>query len=123
MATLLDISPETLCRVEFHEITKGEVKKAIKEPRAIEMSKVDAQQARRILDRLVGYSISPLLWRKVRTGLSVGRVQSAALKMVCDREKEVSAFKPEEYWNITAEFKTSPKFQGKLALRKGKKTH
>lgn len=121
LATLLDISPETLCRVEFHEITKGEVKKAIKEPRAIEMSKVDAQQARRILDRLVGYSISPLLWRKVRTGLSAGRVQSAALKMVCDREKEVSAFKPEEYWNIMAEFKTSPKFQGKLALRKGKK--
>lgn len=90
-------------RVAFHEITKEAVEAAFHYPRSIDMALVDAQQARRILDRLVGYKLSPLLWRKVRTGLSAGRVQSAALKLIVDREREISAFKPQEYWVIRAE--------------------
>ena len=82
---------------------------------------MDAQQARRVLDRLVGYQISPLLWRKIRRGLSAGRVQSAALKIICDREKEINAFVPEEYWNITAEFKKGRKFSAKLVQYQGGK--
>ena len=121
LAFLLDLDPEEACRIEFNEITKDTIKEAIKHPRKINMGLVDAQQARRVLDRLVGYQISPLLWRKVRKGLSAGRVQSAALKIICDREREVEKFEPKEFWNITAEFKKGKKFQAKLAEANGKK--
>ena len=89
-------------RILFHEITKNAVRKAIEHPTDIDMNKVNAQQARRVLDRLVGYKISPLLWDKVRRGLSAGRVQSVALKMITDREDEIKAFVPEEYWTFAA---------------------
>lgn len=102
---LLDISPEEKNRVEFQEITKDTVKKAIKTPRAIDMDLVDAQQARRVVDRIVGYNLSPLLWKKVKSGLSAGRVQSVALKLVCEREGEIKKFVPEEYWSIVANHK------------------
>ena len=121
LAFLLDLDPEEACRIEFNEITKDTIKEAIKHPRKINMGLVDAQQARRVLDRLVGYQISPLLWRKVRKGLSAGRVQSAALKIICDREREIEKFEPKEFWNITAEFKKGKKFQAKLAEANGKK--
>ena len=121
LAFLLDLDPEEACRIEFNEITKDTIKEAIKHPRKINMDLVDAQQARRVLDRLVGYQISPLLWRKVRKGLSAGRVQSAALKIICDREREIEKFEPKEFWNITAEFKKGKKFQAKLAEANGKK--
>ncbi|MDY5730806.1 MAG: type I DNA topoisomerase [Eubacteriales bacterium] len=100
LANLLNIDPNSKCRVEFNEITKETVKHAIKSPRLIDMHKVDAQQARRALDRLVGYGISPLLWAKVKKGLSAGRVQSVATKLVVDREREIESFIPEEYWEI-----------------------
>ena len=93
----------------------------MKKPRAIDLGLVDAQQARRVLDRLVGYQISPLLWRKIRKGLSAERVQSAALKIICDREKEIRAFDPKEYWTITATFRKGRKFQAKLTEYKGEK--
>lgn len=96
-------------RVVFNEITKDAVKEAFKHPRQIKMNLVDAQQARRILDRLVGYSISPILWKKVKKGLSAGRVQSVALGLVIDREKEIQAFEPDEYWTIDTEFKKNAK--------------
>lgn len=121
LAYLLGIDPDKPCRIVFNEITKKTVQAAIKTPRPIDIKLVDAQQARRVLDRLVGYQISPLLWRKVRRGLSAGRVQSAALKIICDRENEIRAFEPEEYWNITANFKKGRKFAAKLAEYKGKK--
>lgn len=89
-------------RIELHEITKTAVTNALNNPRNIDMNKVDAQQARRVLDRLVGYNLSPLLWKKIRKGLSAGRVQSVAVKLICDRETEYQAFKPQEYWTITA---------------------
>ncbi|MFA7637541.1 MAG: type I DNA topoisomerase, partial [Monoglobales bacterium] len=98
------IPEEKACRVVFNEITKDAVKAAIKNPRDINYNLVDAQQARRVLDRIVGYSISPLLWRKVKKGLSAGRVQSVALKIICDREEEINTFVPEEYWDISAQF-------------------
>lgn len=104
LAFLLGMDPLSDCRIEFIEINKKTVVEAIKKPRAINMGLVDAQQARRVLDRLVGYQISPLLWKKVRRGLSAGRVQSAALKMICDRENEITSFTPDEYWNIFADF-------------------
>jgi len=90
-------------RIEFNEITKSAIQHALEHPRDIDMPRVDAQQARRVLDRLVGYQLSPLLWKKVRSGLSAGRVQSVAVKLVCDREKEIQAFVPEEYWTIIAD--------------------
>lgn len=121
LAFLLDLDPEEACRIEFNEITKDTIKEAIKHPRKINMGLVDAQQARRVLDRLVGYQISPLLWRKVRKGLSAGRVQSAALKIICDREREIEKFEPKEFWNIIAEFKKGKKFQARLAEANGKK--
>lgn len=104
LAHILDIDPDTPCRVMFNEINKQTVQEAIKDPQAIDMGLVDAQQARRVLDRLVGYQISPLLWKKVAWGLSAGRVQSAALKLICDREREILDFIPEEYWRIAADF-------------------
>lgn len=121
LAYLLGIDPEEPCRIVFNEITKTAVKNAVKNPRKIDMGLVDAQQARRVLDRVVGYSISPLLWRKVRRGLSAGRVQSAALKLICDRENEILEFNPVEYWNIFADLKGEKAFESKLTLYKGKK--
>ena len=122
LAYLLGIDPNSPCRIEFNEITKDTIKEAIKHPRAIDLGLVDAQQARRVLDRLVGYKISPLLWRKIRRGLSAGRVQSAALKIICDREREIQAFDPKEYWNISATFKKGKaEFQAKLHEYQGKK--
>lgn len=100
LAHILELDEDSKCRVVFREITKDEVKKAVDRPRAIDMQLVDAQQARRVLDRLVGYSISPLLWRKVKKGLSAGRVQSVANKLICDREAAIEAFVPDEYWTI-----------------------
>ena len=120
LAYLLGIDPEEPCRIVFNEITKNTIKEAIKKPRKIDIGLVDAQQARRVLDRLVGYQISPILWRKVRKGLSAGRVQSAALKIICDREKEIQSFVPEEYWNISAEFKKGKTFSAKLTEYKKK---
>lgn len=107
LAHSLKIDEKSDCRVVFNEITKQAIKDAFKTPRPINMDLVDAQQARRVLDRLVGYNISPLLWKKVKKGLSAGRVQSVAVKMIIDREKEVQSFVPEEYWSIVATFKTS----------------
>lgn len=98
----LKIDPEDPCRVEFNEITKTAVKEAFKQPRRVDMDRVEAQQARRILDRLVGYQISPLLWRNVRSGLSAGRVQSVALRLICERQKEIDGFVKEEYWTLEA---------------------
>ena len=99
---LLELDPNEANRVEFHEITKENVKNAIKNPRKIDQSLVDAQQARRVMDRIVGYEISPLLWKRVKSGLSAGRVQSVALMLIVDRQKEIDAFVPEEYWTINA---------------------
>ena len=90
-------------RIEFNEITEHAVREAVSHPREINMDLVNAQQARRILDRIVGYNISPILWKKVKKGLSAGRVQSVALKVICDREKEIDNFIPEEYWTLDAE--------------------
>ncbi|MFD2116841.1 type I DNA topoisomerase [Paenibacillus yanchengensis] len=107
LAHYLDLDETATCRVVFNEITKQAVKDAFKTPRAINMDLVNAQQARRILDRLVGYKISPLLWKKVKKGLSAGRVQSVAVKLIIDRENEIDAFIPEEYWSITAKLNFS----------------
>lgn len=104
LAHSLDIDESSQCRVVFNEITKTAIKDAFKKPRAINMDLVDAQQARRILDRLVGYNISPLLWKKVKKGLSAGRVQSISLRLIIDREKEIKAFIPDEYWSIKGQF-------------------
>lgn len=109
LAHILDLSLEDKNRVVFNEITKDAVKNAFKEPRTIDVELVDAQQARRILDRLVGYSISPILWKKVKKGLSAGRVQSIALKLIVDREHEINAFVPKEYWSIAGDFKKGTK--------------
>ena len=117
LAYILGIDPKEICRVTFNEITKEAVKKAIKEPRTIDMDLTDAQQARRVLDRIVGYKISPVLWKKVQRGLSAGRVQSVAVKLVVDREEEIEKFVPEEYWNIYAKLqdkKTKKSFQAKF---------
>jgi len=128
IAYLLGIDEKEPCRIVFNEITKTAIQNAVKHPRMIDKKLVDAQQARRVLDRLVGYKISPLLWRKIRRGLSAGRVQSAALKIICDREKVILEFIPKEYWNITAvlmnEVKGKEKqkpFSAKLAEYQGKK--
>lgn len=121
LAYILGIDPADKCRIVFNEITKDAIKNAVKQPREIDMRLVDAQQARRVLDRLVGYKISPLLWRKIYRGLSAGRVQTAALKIICDRENEINNFVPEEYWTITAEFLKGKKFTAKLAQADGKK--
>ncbi|HVI42611.1 MAG TPA: type I DNA topoisomerase [Anaerovoracaceae bacterium] len=128
IAYLLGIDEKEPCRIVFNEITKGAIQNAVKNPRAIDKKLVDAQQARRVLDRLVGYKISPLLWRKIRRGLSAGRVQSAALKIICDREKSILDFIPKEYWNITAVLLNEAKgkekqkpYSARLAEYKGKK--
>ncbi|PGO55486.1 type I DNA topoisomerase [Bacillus thuringiensis] len=104
LANTLNVDVESDCRVVFNEITKDAIKESFKHPRAINMDLVDAQQARRILDRLVGYNISPLLWKKVKKGLSAGRVQSVAVRLIIEREKEIQSFEPEEFWTIKTEF-------------------
>ena len=124
LAHILEIPEDSVCRVTFNEITKETVQNSIKEPRKIDMNLTDAQQARRVLDRIVGYKISPLLWKKVKKGLSAGRVQSVAVKLICDREDEIERFKPEEYWNITSQLKdkkSKKSFDAKLygAIKKG----
>ncbi|RDY28791.1 type I DNA topoisomerase [Romboutsia weinsteinii] len=119
LAHILGLDETQDCRIEFNEITKEAIKKAIKSPRHIDINTVDAQQARRVLDRLLGYQISPILWEKVRKGLSAGRVQSVTTKLICDKEKEIEAFEPKEYWTIDLEAKTEKnkditlKFYGK----------
>ncbi len=126
LANLLNVSGEKDCRIEFNEITKTAVKNAIKKPRPINLPQVEAQQARRILDRIVGYKLSPLLWRKVRKGLSAGRVQSVAVRLICDREREIEAFIPEEYWSISLKLRESSKssaFPAELTMIDGKKAH
>lgn len=123
LAHYLDLNEQDACRVVFNEITKQAVKDAFKAPRPINMDLVNAQQARRVLDRLVGYKISPLLWKKVKKGLSAGRVQSVAVKLIMDRENEIKAFEPEEYWSITASLsKDGSAFEAKfLSMGDGKK--
>ncbi|MBQ9857046.1 MAG: type I DNA topoisomerase [Clostridia bacterium] len=106
LAEMLGIDPDENCRIEFNEVTSKAVKAAVKTPRPLNMNLINAQQARRVLDRLVGYKISPLLWSKVRKGLSGGRVQSVAAAMICQREREIEAFEAEEYWTINAEFQS-----------------
>lgn len=106
LANVLSLDEDQNCRIEFNEITSKAIKNAVKKPRPIKNKLVDAQQARRILDRLVGYSISPLLWKKIRRGLSAGRVQSVATKIICDREREIQNFEPKEYWTIDLLLKT-----------------
>jgi len=123
IANLLGVGDEA-DRIEFNEITKDAVTNAINNPRKINLDLVDAQQARRVLDRLVGYKLSPLLWRKVKKGLSAGRVQSVAVRIICDREEEIEAFVPEEYWTITAileDAKGTQRFEAKFFERNGKK--
>ncbi len=123
LSKLLDIDDKIPCRIEFNEITKNAILQAVKHPRPIDLDRVNAQQARRILDRLVGYNLSPLLWRKVKKGLSAGRVQSVAVRLICDREEEIQAFIPEEYWSLTAKFVKSGKspFEAKLHKLNNKK--
>lgn len=122
LANVLKIDENENCRIEFNEITKGAVKNSIKHPRKINSNLVDAQQARRVLDRLVGYEISPILWRNVKWGLSAGRVQSAALKLICDREEEIKKFNPEEYWTVDVKLKKGKKsFPVKLTTKNKKK--
>ena len=124
LAHILDIPEDSVCRVTFNEITKETVKESVKKPRKIDMNLTDAQQARRVLDRIVGYKISPVLWKKVKRGLSAGRVQSVAVKLIVDRETEIENFIPEEYWNIYANLQdeeSKKKFQATFYGKKGKK--
>jgi len=124
LAHILGIDQNEICRVTFNEITKEAVKNAIKEPRKIDMDLTDAQQARRVLDRVVGYKISPVLWKKVQKGLSAGRVQSVAVKLIVEREEEIENFVPEEYWNIYANLKdpkSKKSFQAKFYGKDNKK--
>lgn len=124
LAYILGLDPESSCRIEFHEITPGAVKEALKHPRKIDLDMVDAQQTRRIIDRIVGYQLSPLLWRKIRKGLSAGRVQTVAVKIICDREKEIANFVPQEYWTITARLRENdkaPVFDADVIKFNGKK--
>ena len=118
----LNLDASSPCRIQFNEITKPAIKNAVAEPRIIDTSKVDAQQARRVLDRLVGYNLSPLLWKKVRKGLSAGRVQSVAVKMILDREREIQAFEPEEYWSLIGVLaKGKQSFEASLTQKNNKK--
>ncbi len=105
LSQTLKLDDKSTSRITFNEITKNAIKNSIKEAREIDMNLVDSQQARRMLDRMVGYKISPLLWAKVKRGLSAGRVQSVALRIICDREEEINDFVPKEYWNLDASFK------------------
>lgn len=122
LSKLLDVNPEDKVRIAFHEITPPAIREAIQDPEPIDLDRVDAQQARRVLDRLVGYKLSPWLWRQVYRGLSAGRVQSVATRLICEREEEIRAFVPVEYWSIEAMYKTEKKesFKAKLAQIDGK---
>ena len=108
LATVLGIEPEKACRVSFNEITKNTVCAEIENPRAIDMNLVNSQQARRVLDRIVGYKLSPYLWKTVKSGLSAGRVQSVATRIIVERDAEIAAFEPKEYWTVEALLKTAP---------------
>ena len=124
LSKILDEDKEKITRITFNEITKGAVKKAIENPRDIDINLVDAQQARRVLDRIVGYKMSPVLWKKVKRGLSAGRVQSVAVRLIVEREEEIEKFIPEEYWNIYAKLldeKTDTEFEARLVQKQGKK--
>lgn len=123
LKNLLDIDDAKPCRIEFHEITEPAITQAIRNPRPIDYHLVDAQQARRVLDRLVGYKLSPLLWRKIRKGLSAGRVQSVAVRLICEREDEINSFKPEEYWSLAAVLRNADdqNLEAKLIKKDGKK--
>ena len=122
LSKLLDVNPEDKVRIAFHEITPPAIREAIKDPEPIDLDRVDAQQARRVLDRLVGYKLSPWLWRQVYRGLSAGRVQSVATRLICEREEEIRAFVPVEYWSLEAMYKTEKKesFKAKLTQIDGK---
>lgn len=122
LSKLLDVNPEDKVRIAFHEITPPAIREAIRDPEPIDLDRVDAQQARRVLDRLVGYKLSPWLWRQVYRGLSAGRVQSVATRLICEREEEIRAFVPVEYWTIAAMYKTEKKesFKAKLTQIDGK---
>lgn len=122
LSKLLDVNPEDKVRIAFHEITPPAIREAIQDPEPIDLDRVDAQQARRVLDRLVGYKLSPWLWRQVYRGLSAGRVQSVATRLICEREEEIRAFVPVEYWTIEAMYKTEKKesFKAKLTQIDGK---
>lgn len=122
LSKLLDVNPEDKVRIAFHEITPPAIREAIKDPEPIDLDRVDAQQARRVLDRLVGYKLSPWLWRQVYRGLSAGRVQSVATRLICEREEEIRAFVPVEYWSIEAMYQTEKKesFKAKLTQIDGK---
>ena len=123
LAYILNVDPTSTCRITFNEITKNAVAEALGSPRTIDMNMVDAQQARRVLDRIVGYKLSPLLWKKVCKGLSAGRVQSVAVRLICEREREIQAFVPQEYWTIEGNFETPKKeaFTAELTHIKGEK--
>ena len=124
LAYILEIPEDEVCRVTFNEITKEAIQKSIKSPRKIDKDLTDAQQARMVLDRIVGYKISPILWKKVKRGLSAGRVQSVAVKLIVDREEEIEKFIPEEYWNITVQLlepKTEKTFEANFYGKEGKK--
>jgi DNA topoisomerase I len=122
LSHLLGLDLNKKSRIEFHEITKKAIQTALKHPRQIDLNRVDAQQARRVLDRLVGYQLSPLLWRKIKKGLSAGRVQSVAVRLVEDREEQIRAFVADEYWSLTADLQfTGGKFQAKLLKKSGQK--
>ena len=122
LSKLLDVNPEDKVRIAFHEITPPAIREAIQDPEPIDLDRVDAQQARRVLDRLVGYKLSPWLWRQVYRGLSAGRVQSVATRLICEREEEIRAFVPVEYWSIEAVYKTekNESFKAKLTQIDGK---
>lgn len=123
LAYILNVDTSKSCRITFNEITKSAVAEALENPRLIDMNMVNAQQARRILDRIVGYRLSPMLWKKVCKGLSAGRVQSVAVRLVCEREREIQAFIPEEYWSIEGTYETTykEKFVAQLTHKEGKK--
>lgn len=124
LAHILNVDEDEKCRIVFNEITKPAIQNAVKSPRPINIDRVDAQQARRMLDRIVGYKLSPLLWRKVRKGLSAGRVQSVTVKLICDREKEIQSFISEEYWTIDTKLREkvkSPMFDAELITIDGEK--
>ncbi|NLT94629.1 MAG: type I DNA topoisomerase, partial [Clostridia bacterium] len=119
----LKIDQNEKCRIRFNEITKDAIKEAVKNPSPIDILKVDSQQARRVLDRLVGYKLSPLLWRKIKKGLSAGRVQSVAVRLICEREEEINNFIPEEYWSLIAKLRTANKavIEAKLTKKDNQK--
>ena len=130
LAEILKLDTSAPNRIQFHEITRDAVQKALKSPRPLDERLIDAYQARRVLDRIVGYKLSPLLWRKVKAGLSAGRVQSVAVRLICDREQEIENFIPEEYWSITGAFavpqpdgRAPARFMAKLVQEAGKKVH